>query len=549
MVFDVGGDEGASETADVGIKQVAGVIEKFGDDLASGCVGGYVAVQEGIGAGPVALADVTFGRWRVQPGRPLLVEGSGRDCQAKSMVVGYFWSHPVELSRWEAEISVSDDVVVIVPGITGSVLARGQRELWNLSAAALRRGVLHTNEVLDELRLPAVHGDPEEYAGLALIAPEVIRGFHVWPGFWHGSGYGTLIDRLTKAVPGRVLTFAYDWRLPNAYTATRLQHFVADVLNRFPGSRITFVCHSMGGLITRYYLEVLGGHVHAARLITIGTPFSGSVKAVKALTGGLYPRIAGLGERVAHVARTFPSVAELLPTYRCVDTGPNSEPVGLTDIEIPGLPGETVLRGRGFHDELNAAVARNNTGGGASYALHVFAGKLQATDQSITVDGAGLGFHRSQRGIDQAGDGTVASFSAMPPEWERDEHALFRAAKHGPLTKHRDLLGDVIAKATARELGAILAPLDELSLHLPEATTAGEPVDLVVTSESANLRLQATVLDADDHPHDTHIPVRPDDSGRRYRTALTLPPGLWQVRVKEVGDPPRAFIEDLITAL
>ncbi|WP_405180807.1 hypothetical protein OG225_06300 [Nocardia sp. NBC_01377] len=441
---------------------------------------------------------------------------------------------------------MSADVVVIVPGITGSVLARGQRELWSLSAAALRRGVLHTSEVLDELRLPAVPGDRDEYAELALDSPEVIRGIHVWPGFWHGSGYGTLIDRLTKAVPGRVLTFAYDWRLPNAYTASNLKQFVEDSLTRFPGSRITFVCHSMGGLITRYYLDVLGGHVHAARLITIGTPFSGSVKAVKALTGDLYPRIPGLGERVARVARTFPSVAELLPTYRCVDTGPNSEPVGLTDIEIPGLPVETVLRGRRFHDDLNAAVA---SGGSGSYALHVFAGKLQATDQSITVNGASLGFQRTQRGIDHAGDGTVSSFSAVPPEWERDEHALFRPAKHGPLAKHRDLLDDVIAKATARELGAILAPLDELSLDLPEAAAAEGPVELVVTSGSANLRLQATVFDADDNPHDTHIPVRPDESGHRYRTALRLPPGLWQIRVEEITRQPRAFVEDLITVL
>ncbi|MFD6397657.1 lipase family alpha/beta hydrolase [Nocardia sp. NPDC060249] len=444
------------------------------------------------------------------------------------------------------EISMSADVVVVVPGITGSVLAHGQRELWSLSAAALRRGVLHTSDVLDELRLPPVAGDPGEYEGLALESPEVIRGLHVWPGFWHGSGYGSLIDRLEKALPGRVLTFAYDWRLPNAYTASQLQQFVNEALRRFPGSKVSFVCHSMGGLITRYYLEVLGGSAYAARLITIGTPFSGSVKAVKAVTGGLYPRIPGLGERVARVAETFPSVAELLPTYRCVDTGPDSEPLSLTEIEIPGLPTDMVVRGRRFHDELDEAVARN---GGGQYALHVFAGKLQTTDQSITVNGTEIGFQQTQQGIDHRGDGTVPSFSAVPSEWARDENASFRPAKHGPLAKHRDLLDDVIAKANSRELAAILAPLDELSLHLPEVTAADEPVELVVTSESANLRLQASVFDADDKPCDTPVPVRPDASGRRYQTVVTLPAGVWQVRVEEITKKPRAYVEDLITAV
>ncbi|MGC4989921.1 lipase family alpha/beta hydrolase [Nocardia salmonicida] len=447
-----------------------------------------------------------------------------------------------------------DDVVVIVPGITGSVLARGQHELWSLSAAAVKRGALHTSDVLDELQLPPVAGDLSEYAEFELDCPDVIRGVHIWPGFWRGSGYGTLIERLSKALPGRVVSFAYDWRLPNAYTASRLAQFVENTMRRFPGSKLTFVCHSMGGLIARYYLEVLGGREHAARLITIGTPFSGSVKAVKALSGNLYPRIPGMsermaraGERVARVASTFPSVAELLPTYRCVDTGPGSDPVTLSEIEIPGLPGEIVKRGRRFHDDLNAAVARNS--GDDSYALHVFAGKLQATDQSITVDTAGIKFQRTQRGIDHRGDGTVASFSAVPPEWRLDENALFRPAKHGPLAKHEDLLDDVIAKATARELGAILAPLDELSLDLPEVVLAQEPVELVVTSESANLRLHASVFDVDDNPHDTHIPVRPDDSGRRYRAVLNLPPGAWQVRVEEITKQPRAFVEDLVTAL
>lgn len=461
--------------------------------------------------------------------------------------MGYFLAGPGCETSLRGDFVVVADVVVIVPGITGSVLARGERELWSLSAAALRRGVTHTTEVLDELRLPAVDGDVGEYAEFALAAPEVIRGVHVWPGFWRGSGYGALIDRLGKAAPGRVVSFAYDWRLPNAYTASLLAVFVEDTLRRFPGSKLTFVCHSMGGLITRYYLEVLGGREHAARLITIGTPFSGSVKAVKALTGNLYPLIPGLGRRVAEVARTFPAVAELLPTYRCVDTGPGRDPVTLSEIEIPGLAAEIVAQGCRFHSDLDAALARNT--GTDSYALHVFAGKLQATDQSVTLESGGITFQRTQRGTDHFGDGTVPSFSAVPPQWHRDENALFRPAKHGPLVKHRDLLEDVAAKATARELGAILAPLDELSMNLPEVVPAGQPVELIVTSASANLRLHATVFDADDRPHDTHIPVRPDDSGRSYRTVLTLPPGVWQVRVEEITKQPRAFVEDLVTAL
>jgi triacylglycerol esterase/lipase EstA (alpha/beta hydrolase family) len=38
-----------------------------------------------------------------------------------------------------------------------------------------------------------------------------------------------------------------------------------------PDAQVIYICHSMGGLIARYYLDVLGGHATARRLITIGT--------------------------------------------------------------------------------------------------------------------------------------------------------------------------------------------------------------------------------------------------------------------------------------
>ncbi|MFC4376905.1 esterase/lipase family protein [Nocardia halotolerans] len=445
---------------------------------------------------------------------------------------------------------MSDDLVVIVPGITGSVLAPGGQPLWSLSAAALRNGVLRTSAVLDSLTLPSDLEELSDFEEVAFDTPEVIRGIHVWPGFWQGMGYGALIDRLESAVPGRVLCFPYDWRLPNAYTASKLRLFVEEALRRWPGRRVTFVCHSMGGLIARYYLEVLGGREHCARLITIGTPFSGAVKAVKALTGGLYPRIPNVGERVARVATTFPSVAELLPTYRCFDAGPGTEPLTLSEIDVPGLPNKLVLRGRRFHDELRQAVERNHAAlrhGENSYPMHVFAGKLHVTDQSIAVDGSRLVYQQTQRGIDHAGDSTVPSFSAVPADWERDENALFRSAKHGPLVNHRDLLDDVIAKVTARELGAILAPLDELAVYLPEIASVAEPVDLTVISDSPNMRLHASIRDVDGHIHASHIPLIPDGSGRRYVASMGLPLGLWQVRIEEITKHPQAFVEDLIT--
>ena len=45
------------------------------------------------------------------------------------------------------------------------------------------------------------------------------------------------------------------------------------------GGRIDLVCHSMGGLVARYYVQALGGHRRVDRVITLGTPHRGSTSS------------------------------------------------------------------------------------------------------------------------------------------------------------------------------------------------------------------------------------------------------------------------------
>lgn len=55
--------------------------------------------------------------------------------------------------------------------------------------------------------------------------------------------------------------------------AFELKQFLDDVVK---GGRIDFICHSMGGLIVRFYIQELGGHRRVDRCITLGTPHTGT---------------------------------------------------------------------------------------------------------------------------------------------------------------------------------------------------------------------------------------------------------------------------------
>jgi pimeloyl-ACP methyl ester carboxylesterase len=444
---------------------------------------------------------------------------------------------------------MTDELIIVIPGITGSALARDGQPVWGLSVGAIAHGLTRTQEVLDSMALPPV-GDGPADGRYALTPTGLMNGWHVWPGFWAGPGYGGILRYLREAVPdpAQVLPFPYDWRLSNAHTAALLKTFTEQAIasrreQTKADTGVIFVCHSMGGLIARYYLEVLGGRHIVTKLITLGTPYSGSIKAVRALTGSLAPSVPKLSGKVASVARTFPSVAELLPAYRCAQLSPGADPVLLHGADIPDLPSDLIAACRAFHDTLSAAVAAN---GPAPYATYAFGGKNQPTDQSITVNAGRVTYNRHQRGENRHGDGTVPCFSALPPDWDRSGPGLFRAARHTSLTKDRVLLDALIDKVNDLSLGEVMRPTDELALDLPDAANPGHAFEITVSTTRANLIIQADVNAIDGTPYDQAIPLSPVGDGT-YTTTLELPPGTWHIAVRTPAETPVATIEDIIT--
>ncbi|SFE44150.1 hypothetical protein [Streptomyces mirabilis] len=124
-------------------------------------------------------------------------------------------------------------------------------------------------------------------------------------------------------------------------------------------------------------------------MFTLGTPYSGSTKAVRVLTGRLLPPALGeFNERLRAVAQTFSSVAELLPTYRCVTSDKGGEPASLADRCIPDLDGQALRHSLAFHSKLTRHGARERRSGSAWHVFarerrsdctwHVFAGNRQS---------------------------------------------------------------------------------------------------------------------------------------------------------------------------
>ncbi|MET7934202.1 hypothetical protein [Streptomyces sp. NPDC005322] len=429
----------------------------------------------------------------------------------------------------------------------------GRRDAWNGSLAMASDVLLRTCEVLEALKLPPDLGEGAPTGRHALRPTGLMPGWHIWPGFWAGAGYPALRDALRDCLPNpekQLVIHPYDWRLSSKWNARLLLDRLEPRLAEWrsdgggPEARLQLVCHSMGGLIGRYFLHVLGGKEITRRVYTLGAPYSGSMRALRVLTGCLLPSAFGrFNERLREVAQTFPSIAELLPAYACVtgigDHG-RSDADRLVDHVVPGLDQQAVQRSADFHAELAAQEESAPHG-----LLHVFGGDQQPTEQAVVIDPPNMRFVRRQRGEDFGGDGTVPRFSCVPPHWEDDSAATFYPASHVGLTRHEDLLRNLVNKINAVRPERALSPPRPLSLLLPPVAVAGRKVPIHVHADEAQLVLDARLHSADGTLYGHPVALLPDGAGN-YTADLAPPPGVWHVTVETSTEAPSGRVEDLL---
>ncbi len=156
--------------------------------------------------------------------------------------------------------------------------------------------------------------------------------------------------------------FAYDWRLDNAENARRLHGFILEKAaycrtdrrrRGLPAGEIRFdlIAHSMGGLLTRYYLRygprplpadgslpelTWEGARHVERAILVAPPNGGALQAALNMIQGVRHAPA-LPFYDALLNGTFPSAYQLYPRARhgaVVDAGDRTRRLDLLDPEL-----------------------------------------------------------------------------------------------------------------------------------------------------------------------------------------------------------------------
>src|SRR5678815_1666722 len=99
----------------------------------------------------------------------------------------------------------------------------------------------------------------------------VIHGFAM-----NRANFVPLAFRLARAGLGPIVGFEY-WTLGRTAAAARqLSWFVEHVQSMTGSPQVDIIGHSMGGVVGRYYVQLLGGDGAVANLVTIGSPHAGT---------------------------------------------------------------------------------------------------------------------------------------------------------------------------------------------------------------------------------------------------------------------------------
>lgn len=458
------------------------------------------------------------------------------------------------------------DVVIVLPGIMGSVLHnREGRGIWEVSAQTfLSAAARHLGESLQRLELK--EDDPDSEFAPDGVQPMGIMKFPYWamPVRIFLDDYRKLSETLTDyfdVVPGKnYFEFAYDWRRDNRINARRLERFVNDSLHNWrtdpkgnPEAKVILLGHSMGGLVARYYLEVLGGREYCKALFTFATPHRGSVESIESLANGT--KFAGIN--LDAVVRSFPSNYQLLPIYPVIKIGDQYERIAEASIALPNIDKAKAVDALNFHHEIRDAVKQRSSGG---YSTIPIVGTKQDTKQSAVLDENGkiqIGFDMPAGLLSEGGeavfgrgDGTVPYLSAIPIELTTEYRQTYIAERHGSVQNHGQVLDQVCTLMAAMQVrgtenfqnpGIDKVAKDKvakdsaaISLEVNDLYSAAEVVELrakIIDSTADFGKLRAKITSASDESIPTRRVEFQEHSGQWILHLENLPPGLYRAEV------------------
>src|SRR5438445_4884699 len=151
---------------------------------------------------------------------------AGRRDFLKALAMGAASAYaPLHTARAFADRRPMPDVVVLLPGILGSVLQKDGRDVWSLSSEGVIGAITTLGKNIGALKL---RDDPPDVDDLGdgVTATRLLPDEHLIPGVWKVDGYSGvrqwILDTFDLRAGDNYFEFPYDWRRDNRVAARGL---------------------------------------------------------------------------------------------------------------------------------------------------------------------------------------------------------------------------------------------------------------------------------------------------------------------------------------
>jgi pSer/pThr/pTyr-binding forkhead associated (FHA) protein len=247
----------------------------------------------------------TNGTWhKGEPvGEMILLDGDAfRIGQAQIVFKDGFSGQALTMADEMLAISPERRPVVFVPGMMGSQLWLGNERVWP--------------------NMPYVIKNPEilRYSSSTALEPRgIVDEVVIVPNLVKMAQYNRLGDYLVEELSYErdvdFFEFAYDFREDVRLSARKLGALIENIPSAQP---ITIIAHSLGTMVSRYYIERLGGKQRVERAILMGGPHQGTLKIMSSML--VAPDMLPFGlwaDKARSLVMSFPSCYQIVPTHPC----------------------------------------------------------------------------------------------------------------------------------------------------------------------------------------------------------------------------------------
>ncbi|MEJ2303881.1 MAG: FHA domain-containing protein [Anaerolineales bacterium] len=228
--------------------------------------------------------------------------------------------------------------VVFIPGLMGSELWLGNERVW----PSVKTLFTNPELFIYPSKIPL---EPRNIVDEVVIVPNLIK----LDQYNRLGDY--LVDELNFRREVDFFEFPYDWRQDVRTSAAQLGQLIDSLPSNQP---VIIIGHSLGTMVTRYYIECLGGDKRVERVILMGGPHKGAVKGLVSML--VAPEVLPfgiMGERLRKIILTFPSSYQILPDY-AVGTDQHGAEINFVEegswLDAEYLP--LLQLGRDFRNEL-----------------------------------------------------------------------------------------------------------------------------------------------------------------------------------------------------